>query len=218
MILLEITPSRKHLTALRFSEEYIPEGAKPQKDGLIYLDSDFCIEKKLVKGNEFSCEEIDELYLESEKRRAKSKALWLLSRRDYPSGLLQKKLAETFNSEAADYAVCRMVELGLVNDTMYAKALAESLIKYKGVAPKGAPYLMAQKGVDLSLAKEVVEMREDDPKESIAHLLETKYARKLLEPKGSEKVFAALVRKGFSYSDIRGVMQNYASDENFSDY
>lgn len=218
MILLEITPSRKHLTALRFSEEYLPEGAKPQKDGLIYLDSDFCVEKKLAKGNEFDYHEIDELYLESEKRRAKSKALWLLSRRDYPSGLLQKKLSETFNSEAADYAVCRMVELGLVNDTVYAKALAESLIKYKGVAPKHAPYLMAQKGVDLELAKEVVEMREDDPKESIAHLLETKYARKLSEPKGSEKVFAALVRKGFSYSDIRAVMEKYASDEIFSDY
>ena len=218
MVLLEITPSRKHLTALRFSEEYLPEGAKLQKDGLIYLDSDFCVEKKLAKGTNFTEEEIDELYLESEKRRAKSKALWLLSRRDYPSGLLQKKLKETFAESAADYAVCRMVELGLVNDLAYAKALAESLIKYKGIAPRQAPYVMAEKGVDLGLAKEVLAERDDDPKESIKHLVETKYLRKLSEPKGNEKVFAALVRKGFGYSDIRSVLEQYTKEEFFSDY
>lgn len=218
MILLEITPQRKHLTALRFSEKYLPAGAKEQKDGLLYLDSDFCIEKRLSKGKEFTCEQIDVLYLESEKRRAKAKALWLLSRRDYPSGLLQKKLKETFLSEAADYAVCRMVELGLVNDLSYAKALAESLINVKGVAPRQAPYIMAEKGVDLTLAKEVVAEREDNPIDSITRLVETKYLRKLKEPKGKEKVFAALVRKGFGYSDVRSVLDKYLSDENFSDY
>lgn len=217
MVLLEITPSRKHLTALRLSEEYFPLGLKPTPDGRVYLDSDFCLEKKLKSGISITYEELDALYLESEKRRAKSKALWLLSRRDYPSGLLQKKLKETFLPEAADYAVCRMVELGLVNDLSYAKALAETLIKVKGVAPSQAPYLMAQKGVDLSLAKEVVGEREDDPRDAITHLVETKYVKKLGEPNGDQKVFAALTRKGFSYSDIRSVLERYTNKDYFSD-
>ncbi len=217
MVLLEIKSARKHLTALRFSEDYLPTGAKPQEDGCLYLDSEFCAMKKIAQGQTFTYEQIDELYLESEKCRAKAKALWLLSRRDYPSGLLQKKLREKFLSEAADYAVCRMVELGLVNDCLYAKALAETLINTRGIAPRQAPYLMAQKGVDITLAKEIIAEREDDPKEAILRLVETKYARKLNEQNGAQKVFAALVRKGFAYSDVRAVLSKFIEQDYYSE-
>lgn len=207
MVLTNISVRRKHLTALRFSEDYMPQGAEKSDDGCLLIDSDYCVQKKLKCGDVFCEQEVDELSIESQKVRAKAKALWLLSRRDYCSGELHKKLKEKFALEAADYAVCRMVELGLVNDRTYAKHLAEALIIGKGVAPRQAPYLMAQKGVDLELAKEVVTMREDDPRETIKRLIETKYARKLKEPRGTEKVFAALGRRGFSFSDIRATLE-----------
>ena len=207
MVLTDISVRRKHLTALRFSEDYVPIGAEKSDDGCLLIDSEYCAQKNLKCGQSFTEQEIDELSLESQKLRAKSKALWLLSRRDYSSGELQKKLKEKFTCEAADHAGCRMVELGLVNDLVYAKHLAETLINIKGVAPRQAPYLMAQKGVELSLAKEVVLKRQDDPRETIRRLIETKYARKLNEPRGTEKVFAALQRKGFSFADIRAVLE-----------
>lgn len=207
MVLTNISVRRKHLTALRFSEDYMPIGAEKSDDGCLLIDSDYCVQKNLKCGQSFTEQEVDELSLESQKLRAKSKALWLLSRRDYSSGELQKKLKEKFTGEASDHAVYRMVELGLVNDQAYAKRLAEMLINVKGVAPRQAPYLMAQKGVELSLAKEVVSEREDDPRETIRRLIETKYARKLKEPRGTEKVFAALQRKGFGFADIRAVLE-----------
>ncbi len=212
MILTHISVRRKHLTALRFSEDYLPQGAEKSDDGCLLIDSEYCVQKNFKCGSLFTEQEVDELSLESQKIRAKANALWLLSRRDYCSGELHKKLKEKFIIEAADYAVCRMVELGLINDLMYAKHLAETLIDIKGVAPRQAPYLMAQKGVELALAKEVVAEREDDPRETIKRLIETKYARKLKEPRGTEKVFAALQRRGFSFSDIRAALELGCSD------
>lgn len=215
MQLVNISVRRKHLTALKFSEPYLPEGAKPNEEGVLLIDSDLCIEKRLNIGMQLDSQDIDELFLESEKRRAKSYALWLLSRRDYSSGEMHKKINQKHSESVSDYTVCRMVELGLIDDVTYAKRLAESLINEKGVAPRQAVYLMANKGVDLQLAKEVLAERADDPRENIKRLVDTKYARKLRLEGGAEKVFSALIRKGFSYEDVRSVLSQLTENEYF---
>ena len=183
MKVISIRPERKHLSGVEFSEDSLPQGAKKNPQGLLLLDSDYIIEAKIKVGNEYDYTDIDYMYMQSEKRRAKSRALWYISRRDYASGELLKKLCENFPYEASEYAVARMCELGLIDDLRYAKAVAENLINVKGNSPAIAVRLMVQKGVDKSLAQEVVLERDDNPKDVIKNLIENKYYRYLKDEK-----------------------------------
>ena len=182
MLLLEIKPRRKHLTALLFSED-ISEDLDCRRDstGLPVIDSDLCDELKLKSNIEISEDEFLNIAEESERRRAKSKAMWLLARQDMCSGQLYKKLKKDFPEPAAAFAVARVLELGLI--------IAE---------------------------------REDDPRVPLKNLVEKKYIRKLSNETDIKRTVAALQRKGFSYSDIRAVIDeltdNYLGDSEFGDF
>ena len=43
-------------------------------------------------------------------------------------------------------------------------------------------------------------------------MVEKKYARYLVDRKGVQKVKNALVRQGYSYSDINAVLENYLDE------
>lgn len=212
MKIIEISPRRKSLVALKLSEELDFEFAVREKSGLILIDFAYSCEKCLKEDMEISENELKELILESHSRRAKSKALWLISRKDYSSGGLIKKLGEEFPQFISEQVCDRMIELGLIDDIRFAENLAENLIEIKGVAPRQAPYLMAEKGVEISLAKKIIEQRNDDPKEQIKAIINKKYKNYLIDEKGLQKTFNALIRKGFSYSDIKSVIRDFGED------
>lgn len=218
MVITGIYPRRKRLTAISLDCDFLPENPRLDGAGLLVLDSEFWEEKGLKEGTEISEEELCLLFTESEKRRAKSKALWLLSRRDYCAVELKRKLLADFPAYAADFAVSRMEELGYINDEAYAEKLAVSLIEEKGNSPKVALYLMAQKGLPLELAKITVENREDDPKEGIRRIIDKKYRNRLHTEKDVARAVSALARKGYSYGDIRSVLREYTNNSEFGEY
>ena len=76
---------------------------------------------------------------------------------------------------------------------------------------------MLNKGITYDLAKETLDGSEVNEEEQIKNLLERKYSSKLAAEKGAEKVFAALMRKGFSYSAIRSAMKQYNEELEFSE-
>jgi len=201
---------------LEFDIEPQIENARRDAAGLIAIDLDLCSEKHLKEGMEITLDELEELLYTSEYMRAKSKIMWYISRRDYCSGELYKKLKKEFPEEPLKAAIERVTELGLINDELYAEKLARVIIEEKGISPKTAPYLMAEKGLSLELAKRKVSEREDDPKDSIRALIERKYLKDLSNEKGKQKVFAALYRKGYSYGDIRAVFSEF--DKDFSQF
>ena len=217
LIITAIMPRRKHLCGIKFSEEYIPEGARTDATGLLALDSDYIEEIGLKEGQEYEYSDIERMVFESDKRRAKNKALWLISRRDYSSNEMLKKLSEEFSFEASQSAVAKMCELSFIDDRRYAKHLAEKLIDIKGFAPKSAKFEMMKKGIDRELAEEILMERDDDPRESVKMLIEEKYKKYLVDEKGTRKVINALLRKGFSYGDIRTALEPYIED-NYGDY
>lgn len=173
----------------------------------LLLDAELCLRRGLKPGQELDEAALLELIAASARVRAKSKALWLLSRRDYGEKELAGKLEKDFGPEAAVYAAARMAETGLVDDERYASYLASQLLEGKKVSARQAVYQMTQKGLDRALAESAVEALSPDPREQIRQIIRQKYARSLGDEKGIRRTTAGLARKGFSFGDIRSVLR-----------
>lgn len=204
MQITAIKKDRLHLTRVTLSNETE-----------VLIDNDVCYEKCLKVGMEI--EDLSALIFESDYRRAKSRAVWYLDRNDHTEkGLYDKLVRAGFSKEASAKVIARFIEVGLLDDERYAKNYAERLVS-ANVSKREAVAKMLQKGVPYDLAKSVLEETETDEQTQIKNLLDKKYRSKLAQEKGAEKVFAALVRKGFSYSAVREALKSYI-EESEEDY
>lgn len=176
------------------------------------LDKSVCAENGLSKGSLLSDEKIEALSYESDYERAKSRALWYLDRKDYTEKALYTKLLRAgFSKRASAKVMARLTELGMVDDLRFAERFAERCAE-NNVSKREALHKMLEKGVPYDMAKEVLDSLEADEDEQIRAIIEKKYAYKLSLEGGAEKVYAALVRKGFSYSGIRKALNEFISE------
>lgn len=202
MTITNIVPKRKKLSAVYIDGEYA-----------LKIDTETIISSPYSVGSEISDDELKELIELSGEKRAKEKALWLLSNRDHSKRELETKIRKTEDAESAKKAVERMEELGLVDDEKFAKRYAEQLINVKHLSVRGAKYKLLEKGIDKDLADEILEALSPEPREHIEILIERKYKNNLKDEKGRRKTIAALQRMGYSWSDIKAVMSNYSEDD-----
>lgn len=202
MTITNIVPKRKKLSAVYIDGEYA-----------LKIDTETIISSPYSIGSEISDDELKELIELSGEKRAKEKALWLLSNRDHSKRELETKIRKTEDAESAKKAVERMEELGLVDDEKFAKRYAEQLINVKHLSVRGAKYKLLEKGIDKDLADEILEELSPEPREHIEILIERKYKNNLKDEKGRRKTIAALQRMGYSWSDIKAVMSNYSEDD-----
>lgn len=165
---------------------------------LMSVPEDFWYSSPVRLTEEVDEAEFTEFLKAANAKSAYQKALELLSRRDYSSRMLANKLAEKFDSEAVAFAVEKAVNAGLVNDEVYAKRLAEELVRNKGFAPRRIQSELIKKGISLDIAQEVTENLDINPDCLIIELLQTKLQRALNAPKGTRRVFQSLLRKGYS--------------------
>ena len=180
----------------------------------------------LTKDREVTGAELDLWPLESQTLFAKDYAMAILSRRSISEKelldkLLQKPHSENISPEdweqAAEAAVERMKELGLVDDEDYAGKLARDLSHLRKLGPRRIRQELMQKGVDRELAEEAVEDLDQNPQEDSMELLEGKFARLAQaaaegEPKEKQRLIGRLLRMGYGYSDIRQAWDLYLED------
>ena len=196
---------------------------KPVKKGLslVYIDGEYAVkldtvvlaENGIRTGYQLDDDQLRELIEKSEYKRAKEKALWLLSGKDYSRKQLEFKLRREASENTAEEVCSRMEELGLVNDENYARRLAHDLIYLKKMSPRGAKYKLMEKGIDRELCDEILEEFEVDPVEQIVEIIEKKYADKLDDEKGRRRAYAALQRLGYSSSDIMAALAEFEQEE-----
>lgn len=202
MRITEIKKLRKHL-----SEIWLDTGR------VFSIDSDLCREKELVPDGEINKAQINEYILESDFKRAVSRSVWYIERGDLTERKLAEKLKNSgFKENSSARAVERMKELGLINDAAYAKRLAENLLS-QCVSSREALFKMANKGVPRDLARQTLDMFECDPCQQIKAIIRKKYYAKLADKESEKKVFAALMRKGFSYADIKSALKEFTDTE-----
>lgn len=201
MTVTELKREKGHLVRVKFS------GFED-----VLIDLDVANGVPIKQGMEISPEKIAELKEISDYERAKSRALWYLDRSDRTEkGLYEKLVTAKFDKKASAKVISRLKELGLIDDNRYAKRYAERLIE-SGISKREIYAKLIIKGISRELAKETVNSFENDEKESIKQLIEKKYKNKMTDKNSIAKVYAALVRKGFSYGDVSDVLRQYREE------
>ncbi|GHU81726.1 regulatory protein RecX [Clostridia bacterium] len=200
MIITAIEPRRKALSAVYIDGEFA-----------LKLDTMTLAENRINIGAKLDDNELKELIEKSDARRAKEKALWLISYRDHSKKELQDKIKKTTSSEAAETAIERMEELGLINDETFARRYADELLQRKHMAPKGIVYKLREKGIDSKLIDIIIEEIEYDYVGEIAQLLQRKYPNAAEDEKSRRRATAFLQRLGYSWDEIKKAISQIES-------
>ena len=206
MEIVSITRDKLHLTKISLSD-----GSER------LIDNDIVAEASLFVGMDITDDELKALIFKSDYRRAKQRALWYLDRMDYTEkGLFDKLIKAGFERHATAEVLAYFCEIGLIDDRRFAERLAE---RYSQANKSKREILnkLYQKGVPLDIAREVLSETETDEVAQIKALIEKKYAYKLSDKASFDKTFAALARKGFSFSAIKEALSQYKTELEFSE-
>lgn len=201
MKITEISPRRKGMSAVFIDGEYA-----------MMLDTQTLIENRFDVGKEIDDEYLHKIVILSNERRAKEKALWLLSYRDHSKKELEQKISRTSDVDSAKKAVERMEELGLVDDEKFARRYAEQLLFNKKLSERRAVFELCQKGIDKQFAEEIISEFDTDAKENIRAIIEKKY-KNISDEKTRKRAIAYLQRYGYKWDDIKSVLSDLDEEE-----
>ena len=200
MTITAIEPRRRQMCALFIDGEYV-----------MNLDTQTLIENRFDVGREIDDDELGEIIEKSNERRAKDKALWLISYRSHSKKELFDKLRRDFDEDSAQKAVDRMQELGLINDGEFAKAYARKLVYGKKMSLRAAELELRRKGIDNITAEQVLSDLEYDAQTQIIEFISKKY-RNIEDEKVRRRAVAALQRKGYGWDDIKQAIESMSGD------
>ena len=204
MQITAIEPRKKGLSALYIDGEFAMK-----------LDTEVILAHRFDFGREITDEALHDCVLDSDRKRCKDKAMWLISFRDHSRRELLDKLRKDYPEDVAEAAVDRLEELGLIDDGRYARRYTADLINLKHLSERGIRQKLTEKGIDRDLIDEILEETEVDEDEQIRTIIEKKYAGKLNDEKLRRRAVAALQRLGFGYQSIKSVLNEYTDIEEY---
>lgn len=179
----------------------------------ITTDIDFWAEHFYKDGEDITQEQYDSLCNEINYKKAVDKCYDLLSRRDHSIKELRQKLIRTVDEKNADKAIDKMIDYGYLDDEKYAENLVKYLSTAKNMSSNFIKQEMYKRGISPDIISNVLEDSEIDNVKSVTELILTKYRNKFNAEDGIKKVTASLMRKGFSYYDIRKAFENIENEE-----
>lgn len=141
---------------------------------------------------------------------AKKQALSLLDKRDYSRKMLVDKLTEkgVAEEEAAEVADW-LCSLGVVNDERYAGLVVRHYAQ-KGYGPRRIREELYRRGIDRELwdnALDELPMSDD----TVYRLLNNRL-RGSMAPEDLERARSYLLRRGYSWEEVRGACERYQSE------
>lgn len=179
----------------------------------ITTDIDFWAEHYFKDGTEITQEEWESLTDSIYYKKAVDKCYDLLSRRDHSVKELKTKLLRTVDEKNADKAIEKMLELGYLDDEKYARNLVKYLAQTRNMSKNHIKQEMFKRGIPNEIINLVMQDYEFDNVSCVVDLILTKYRNKLNNEDGNKKIIASLMRKGFSYSDIKNAFYRIENEE-----
>ncbi|MBR3289975.1 MAG: regulatory protein RecX [Clostridia bacterium] len=202
LTIVSVTPKRGRQYTLALSD-----GSKVPVDKATFDQSPYRADSALTT------DELSALLSLSAENRAREKALWLLSHRDYSRRELAQKLRDGGDRETADKTAARMEEIGLVNDRRYAEKWARELCFVKHYPARRAVMKLLEKGVPREVAEAAIaEIEPDDVTSALAFLHKKCYTADQDE-KARQKIYGALLRYGFDGETIRSALRRFEPDK-----
>ena len=171
------------------------------------VSQDFWFGQSILSGDEITDEEFAAFEEAASSNRALTRAVGILSNRDHCAKELERKVARTNAPEYAHEAVERLKELGYLDDERYARNLSEELYQRRRMSPRRIEQELIAIGVDRDTASLCAQELEGDEKKIIIELLQTKFKGKFSDEKSKRRTYNALLRLGYSSSDIFGAMR-----------
>lgn len=151
-------------------------------------------------------------------RTAKERALYLLDYKDYSYTELFKKLEQNYPTQVCFDTMARLVEIGVINDKRYAVNMARRLAEVKGFGYYRCVREMRLKGLDNEFIEEALAPYRENTVERLKELVEEKYAHKIRDKKSLDKVKNALVRLGYSFSQVKEALEDYTFEDDDDQY
>lgn len=189
---------------------------------LLTVDEIFWFSCGLVSGDEINEEELTAFEEAAGSRRAFNSALNSLDYRDHSEKEIRAKLLRKHDADYVDEAVEKLIELDLVNDERYAENYARELFERKKFGKMRIKSELRAKGISPDIAnaavEELFEEEEPDNVQRIVDIIGKRYYNRMNAEVGRKKVFSALQRMGYSFSDIREAMSEFSDDEYYEDY
>lgn len=183
----------------------------------------FVTERELLSfdlrpGQELSAQEQAALKKAAGESSARDTAAELIGRRAMSRRDLARKLQEKGATEAeAEQAACWLEEIGAVDDAAYAAMIVRHYAAM-GYGPGRLREKLYEKGVPRPLWDAAMEEAPPE-EEQVDHFLRQKLRGCLPDEKEKKRLTDALLRRGYSWSDIRSGWSRYGSglpeDESF---
>ena len=186
---------------------------------LVFLEDGACLKITEQELLDFGLRSGDELDQETLKRlkdaagvsNVKANAADLIGKRAMSRRDLERKLQEKGASEAeARYASEWLEAIGAINDADYAVLLAQHYAR-QGYGPARVREKLYEKGVPRELWDDALDSL-PDPAESIDRFLEHKLRGKPLDEKEKKRLSDALLRRGFSWPDVKSGLNRLGAD------
>lgn len=168
-----------------------------------YINSSIISEYHLKVGMELSEDELNEIIFANDFRKAKERAFYLLDYRDHSYKELYDKLRRNYSEEVCNAVMEKVCELGFINDEKYAESLARKFFEVKMAGKYKTRFELQKKGISKDIIDNILQRYEDNTQDRIREHIQKKYIRYLTDEKGVQRVYNALVRDGYSYSEIR---------------
>ena len=204
----EIKETKKHRYALFLDGEFS-----------FSVDEETLFEFHLHENSCVSEEILEEIRHKSDYRYGREKALSLLSFKDYTKKELIKKLLSVCQEETATLVAEKMEELSLINDESYAERYARDLFNIKKLSVSAIERELYKKGLDSEIVSVAVSQFEDaDTEKLLSEFILRKYERKLEDEKGIKSLTGILLRKGYSYGEIKSVISNLLENRDYYNY
>ena len=179
----------------------------------ITTDIDFWAEHYFKDGSEITQEQWESLTDSIYYKKAVDKCYDVLCGRDHSGKELKTKLLRTVDEKNADKAIEKMLELGYLDDEKYARNLVKYLAQTRNMSKNHIKQEMFKRGIPNEIIILVMDDYEFDNVSCVVDLILTKYRNKLNNEDGNKKVIASLMRKGFSYSDIKNTFYRIENEE-----
>lgn len=197
MVITDIKRSKKGNVLIFADNEYLTS-----------LPPEVFLKSGLKKGGYIDEEIMQTILADSNKHKAKQKALELLTFRAHSKKELENKITRTVGESAAQEAVEKMEELGLVNDLEFAKSYSLELAQRKYYSAKRIEFELIQKGIEKDIIDKVFEDIYIDEEQNINAALSKKHLSMPLDEKTKRRTIAWLQRLGYGLGQIISAIDN----------